>query len=388
MRAAACSALLAAASLVAGSASAQYQLRADAYFTGAGSSTGLLVLTGEARQPSWLTAETVVWLGIGNRPGDVMVVSLRARQPDGHFEARAGRMLVTAGAIRPVHLDGLDLTARAPWGTSVEVFGGMPVVSDFQPRDYDWAAGGRVGQRVADVATVGISYLQLRQTGVIAYDELGLDSAVQATRWLDAAFTSAVGLDAMEITDARASLAARFSQVRIELFAMRRSPSHLLPATSLFSALGDVPSDRAGGSLLWRAAPRLDLLAESAIESLGGEVGGHMLFRSTLRLDDKGAGALGLELHREGVPDASWTGIRGTARLPFSARLTASTELELVRPDDPRGRGVVWPWGLVALRFRPEPRWELASALEASASPTAVSSVSTLVRVSYLWGSK
>ncbi len=388
MRTAACSALLVAASLVAGSASAQYQLRADAYFTGAEPTSGLLVLTGEARQPSWLTAETVVWLGIGGRPGDVMVVSVRARQPGGHFEARAGRMLVTAGAIRPVHLDGLELTARAPWGTSVEVFGGVPVVSDFQPRDYDWAVGGRVGQRVADVATVGISYLQLRQTGVIAYDELGLDSAVQATRWLDAAFTSAVDLDAMEVTDARASLAARFSQVRVELFAVRRSPSHLLPATSLFSALGDVPSDRAGGSLLWRAAPRLDLLGEGAIESLGGEVGGHLLFRSTLRLDDKGAGALGLEVRREGVPEASWTGVRATARLPCSARLTASTELELVRPDDPRGRGAVWPWGLVALRFRPEPRWELASALEASASPTAVSSVSALFRVSYLWGSK
>ncbi len=113
-----------------------------------------------------------------------------------------------------------------------------------------------------------------------------------------------------------------------------------------------------------------------------------MLFRRTLRLDDKGAGALGLELRREGIPEASWTGIRGTARLPFSARVSASTELELVRPDDPRGRGAVWPWGLVALRFRPEPKWEMAGALEASASPTAASSVSGLFRVSYLWGSK
>jgi hypothetical protein len=379
-------ALLLAASLSTESASAQYRLRADAYFAAATPTAGLLVLTGEARQPSWLTAETVVWLGTGDHPGDVMVASVRARHPSGYLEARVGRMLVTAGAIRPIHVDGADVKARAPWGTTVEVFGGVPVVSDFQPRDYDWAVGGRAGQRVADVATLGISYVQLRQTGVLAYDELGLDAAVQATRWLDAAFTSAVDLDGMALTDARASLAARFSKVRIELFAVRRSPAHLLPATSLFSALGDIASERAGASLLWRAAPRLDLLGEGAIESLGGEVAGRALFRSTLRLDDRGAGALGLEVRRESVPDASWTGVRGTARLPLSARLSASTELELVAPDDPRGRGAVWPWGLVALRFQPEPRWEMASALEASASPTKVSSVSGLFRVSYRWG--
>ncbi len=89
--AAACSALLATASLVAGNASAQYQLRADAYFAGAESSTGLMVLTGEARQPSWLTAETVVWLGTtADHPGDVMVASVRARHPDGVLRGARG----------------------------------------------------------------------------------------------------------------------------------------------------------------------------------------------------------------------------------------------------------------------------------------------------------
>jgi hypothetical protein len=264
----------------------------------------------------------------------------------------------------------------------------MPVVSGFQPRDYDWAAGGRLAQRVGQVATVGLSYLQLRQTGALAREELGVDGAVQATRWLDAAATAAVDLQSLQLSDARVSLAARFSSLRFELFALERSPSHLLPATSLFSALGDVPSERAGGTLLWRAAPRLDVLGEGAAESLGGELGAEALLRTTLRLDDLGAGALGLELRRESTPGASWTGVRGTARLPLSKRVSASTEVEVVAPDDPRGRGAVWPWALVALRLRPEPRWETACAVEASASPTAVASVSGLFRVSYAWGTK
>ncbi len=381
-------AVLLAASVTSGVASAQYRLRADAYFSASDSSSGLLVLTGESRLPSWLTAETVVWLGTGDHPGDVMVASVRARDPDGYVDARLGRMLVTAGAIRPVHVDGADVKVRAPWGTSLELFGGVPVVSDFQPRDYDWTVGGRLAQRAGDVATVGLSYVQMRETGVVTHEELGVDGALQPTRWLDAAGTAAIDLQSTALSDARLSLAARFSKLRFELFAVERSPSHLLPATSLFSALGDVPSARAGGSILWHAAPRLDVVGEGAAESLAGELGAQALLRTTLRLDDKGAGALGLELRRESTPGASWTGVRGTARVPLSRRVTASTELELVAPDDPRGRGALWPWGLVALRFRPEPRWEVATAMEASASPTVVSSVTGLARVTYVWGSK
>ena len=175
----------------------------------------------------------------------------------------------------------------------------------------------------------------------------------------------------MELSDARVSLAARVSSLRLELFAVRRSPSHLLPATSLFSALGDVPSERAGGSVFWRAAPRLDLYGEAACESLGGELGYMALFRTTLRLDDRGAGALGLELRRESTPHRLVLDRRARRRRASRSRRAsaASTEVEVVAPDDPRGRGAVWPWGLVALRVKPEPGWELAGALEASASP-------------------
>jgi hypothetical protein len=317
-----------------------------------------------------------------------MVAAVRAREPHGYGEARVGRMMVTAGAVRPVHIDGVDLSARAPWGTSVEVFGGLPVVSAFQPRDYDWAVGGRLSQRIVQVATIGLSYVQMRETGAVSTTELGVDGAVQATPWLDAAVTSAVDLQSLELTDARASLAARFDKIRVELFAVERSPSHLLPATSLFSALGNVPSERVGGSILWRAAPRLDLLGEGAVESLAAELGAEALLRATLRLDDAGAGAVGLEMRRASTPGASWTGVRGTARVPLAKRFTASTEVEVVGPDDARGRGAVWPWALVALRFRPVPTWETAGAVEVSASPTAVATVSGLFRVAYAWGTK
>lgn len=380
--------MLALASLWAAPAEAQYRLRADAYVTAAEPTSGFVVLSSEARQKDILEAEAVMWLGTGDRRGDVMVASVRAKEPHGYGEARAGRMLLTAGGLRPVHVDGADVVARAPWGTSIEAFGGVPVVPDLAARPFDWVVGGRAAQRISTFGTVGVSYLHQRETGSVSYEELGVDALATPTKWLDAAFMGAVDLLGMTLADARVSLATRFSKVRLELYAVRRSPSHLLPATSLFAALGDIPSQRAGGTLLLRPAPRLDVLGEGAVESLAGELGGRGMLRTTLRLDDRGDGALGLELRTERVPAASWTGVRGTARIPITRWMAASTELELVVPDHPGSRGRLWPWGLVAMRFLPVEKWELAGAVEAGASPTALYAVSGLFRVSYQWGTK
>lgn len=408
-RAALAGAALITACLSASAADAQYRLRADAYYTANDPATGLFVLSSEVKHRSLIEADAVVWLGTGDRNGDVMVASIRAREPHGYGEARVGRMLITAGGLKAVHLDGADIVGRAPWGTTIEVFGGAPTTPEFQYREFDWAVGGRVSQRISKYGTVGVGYLHLRQAGAVAFEELGIDALATPLPWLDAAFSSAVDLQSFALADARLSLAARFKSVRLELFGVRRSPAHLLPATSLFSALGDVPSQRAGASLLWRAAPRLDVLAEGNVESLAGatpmdetssvapipaQLGARGMFRATLRLDDRGDGALQIEVRRQSVPswpgvdNASWTGVRGTARVPINRWFIAAAELEIVAPDDPRGRGVVWPWGLVGLRFHPAERWEMAGALECGASPTAVSQVSGIFRIGYAWGTK
>lgn len=378
-----------AATLCTGAAAAEpYRLRADAYASGQDAITGLLVLDGQARARSWIDAQAVVWVGTGSYPADVLVASVRAHDPTGIGELRLGRLMVTAGAIRPVHLDGADVIGRAPWGSTVEVFGGSPVVRDYASRDYDWVVGGRASQRVSSYGTLGVSYLQMRQTGALAYEEVGLDATALVTKYLSGAFSGAYDLARPGISDARVSLAGRFAGVRIEGFALQRSPSHMLPATSLFAALGDVPSQRAGGSVLWRAAPRLDIAGEASAESLGGELGGQFLFRTVLRLDERGNGALGLELRRQGAPGASWSGVRGTVRVPFARMFSASTELELVRPDEARGRGAVWPWGLVALSVKPIKMLEIAGAVEASASPEHVSALGGILRVSGVLGGR
>jgi len=86
-------------------------------------------------------------------------------------------------------------------------------------------------------------------------------------------------------------------------------------------------------------------------------------------LDDQGEGNLGLEIRRVDVPGAQWTGVRAISAVPLGKRFRYSSEIEIVAADHPDGRGAAWPWGLSALSWRSEDGWEVAGALEASATP-------------------
>jgi len=359
-------------------------LRADALAET--SPTGLIVLQGEDRMRPWVDAEGLVWAGAKpSVTGDVLVLTLRLRDPKGHAEVRGGRFVLATGAIRPVQIDGAEVTLRAPWGSAVESFGGAPVVPRFGARPYDWLAGGRLSQKLGVKAIVGISYIQRREDGEISDHEIGADAAFAPTRWLDVASFAAYDLTSPGVTDARVSAASRFDAFRVEVFGSQLSPGRLLPATSLFSVLGDFPSQTVGGTIKWLAAPRLDLLVSGAGQDVGGGLGGNGWIRATLRLDDRGNGNLGLELRRVDVSTAEWTGLRGVAALPLGRGFRFSTELEVVVPDHPDGRGIAWPWGLCALAYR-RAGWEAAAAVEASSTPEHLYEANALARLSRTWG--
>jgi hypothetical protein len=245
----------------------------------------------------------------------------------------------------------------------------MPVVPRFGYQSYDWVAGGRVAQTIASMATVGISYVQRRDRANVANEEVGADAAFVPVPWLDLAARGAYDLVDPGLADATASAAARSKDVRVELFASQRSPSRLLPATSLFSVLGDYPSRQLGSTVRWNAAPRLDVLVSGAVQSVGDGTGGNGWVRANLRLDDRGNGTVGGELRRNDVATAKWTGMRGIVTQALGGGFRYSTELEIAVPDDSRGRGSVWPWGLVALSWRSRHGWEVAGAVEAASTP-------------------
>lgn len=362
-----------------------YRLRADVFAT-APSPTGLIVLSGQAKEVPYLDAEALVWMGSGDRKGDVLLVNVGVKAPGDYGDARIGRMMVSAGAVRPVHVDGAWVRVKIPFGMGLEAFGGLPVEPAFASRNFNWLIGQRLWIRPSDQWQMGASYLQRRDTGSLAFEEMGFDGFGLPTSWLSVVGWAAFDREHGGITDARFSLSAFDRNKKLEVFGTHRSPSRLLPATSLFSALGDRPSDDISMAGFYRVAPRLDLWAMASLDSLGGELASHQIIRATLRLDDQGRGNVALELRRQSAPDSSWTGARTTARIPmFRQLLFASTELELVVPDEGGQRGSVWPWGLVAVSYQ-SGRWlELAGAVEAGASPSKEAFFGGLMRASIQW---
>ena len=214
---------------------------------------------------------------------------MRLREPHGLGDLRAGRFVVATGAIRPVQIDGLSVIARAPMGANVESSAGSPVVPSFGARAYDWIAGGRVSQKIASRMTIGASYVERRAHGEIADDEFGADLAAAP---LPLARSRCA--QCLRSHEPRASPTPSFRLPRapptwrFELFGSHRSPSRLLPATSLFSVLGDFPSDMIGSTVRWQAAPRLDLHGDGSRAAVGAELGGNAWLRALLRLNERG----------------------------------------------------------------------------------------------------
>lgn len=383
--------------LVAAPAAAQpLRLRADA-LADTRSPVGLLVLDADGElEDDGLSAEALVWLGAEtggvdergalHADGDALVIAVRARTRGGRAEARIGRVVVTAGALRPMHLDGVAGRVRLPRRVDVEAFAGIPVAFAGAAA-WDWAVGGRIGRRLGDWGGAGVAVIERREAGRLAVREVGLDAGGMLGRHDLAARVALDTLDegAPAIALADASFATRRGAVRAEVYARARAPSHLLPATSLFTVLGDVPSRQGGLRATWRAAPRLDLTADVGARIVDGAVGEELAARATLRLDDRGRGAIACELHRTEAMEAGWTGARATARVPIADGWTASTELELVLPDDAGDRGALWPWALGAVAWR-RGAWDAAAGVEASASPEHRSRVDVLLRVGRAWG--
>ncbi|MBX3232502.1 MAG: hypothetical protein KIT84_16125 [Labilithrix sp.] len=362
-------------------ASAQLRLRGDALVQ-TRSPVGLLVLRGEDQVQPWLDAETVTWLGT-HTGGDVLTLSVRARHARSGSEARLGRQIVTMGAVRPVHVDGVRGLVRPYRDTTLEAFAGVPVVTGFGWKEFMWTAGGRAGASLGERGTLGLSYAVRRPRSGLDQEEAGADLAITPARWLTAAARASFDLVTEGIADALASVSAQKDDVRVELFVTHREPSRLLPRTSLFSVLGDVPATTAGPTARWRAFPRLELVGSGSVQTQGGAVGGQGFGRASLALDDAWAGTIGLEARRVDFNGARWIGLRALASVPLTQAFRAATELELVRPDEPGTRPSLWPWALASIAWSSPSGWEVASGVEASSGATERASLHALARVSY-----
>lgn len=375
------------------------RLRADA-LASAASPAGLLVLESDGAAAratvGTLRAEAVVWIAGSRTPGedvsgDVLVMAIDARDEKQRAHARLGRFVAALGALRVTHLDGGLLRLSLPERFVVETIAGVPVMPGLgDSRSFDWLAGGRISRRLGFGGSIGVAYAHRRDAGIPTSEELGLDAGYAFGKRADVGARLAYDLVRGGVSEVALTSTLRDESTRTELYAIHRVAARLLPATSLFTVLGNVPAQRAGTLLTWKAAPRLDLVLDLGIRRIAdgdlriNDVGAEVATRARLRLDPRGKSVLGAELRRYGVGDGAWSGARGTARIALHEGFAVATELELVRPDDD-SRGSWWPWALVAASWQRGP-WSTAIATEASTSAQYRYRFDILAQLARTWG--
>lgn len=369
------------------------RLRADALAT-SNSPVGLLALGGDATRasangltgPATTSVEALLWLAPradddSRVSGDAMVMTVGWRRNDRRVEAKLGRWVQMLGALPPQHVDGGYAKVRMPARIDVEAFAGTVVAPRFGASRFDWVAGARLARRVGDWGGVGIAALERRDEGRLAYRYWGLDASA-AQRQSSGAARIVIGNDGA-LADAQIALTHRLVHWRFEASVQRRVAALLLPRTSLFAVLGDLASDRAGGRVQWRAAPRLDVILDGGLRRIDAFVGPEGSARANLRLDREGRGLVAVELRRLAAVDGGFVGGRMLARVPLGA-LVASGEVELVRPDIDRGGGAFWPWALTALGWS-HGNWRTAVAFEGGATPSDRYRFDVLAQLGYQW---
>ncbi|MBW2189790.1 MAG: hypothetical protein JRG93_09415 [Deltaproteobacteria bacterium] len=360
---------------------------------------GLIILEGSSRKYPYIDAEALVWGGAGatqlgssdnDATFEALVMTIKVRDPRGVSDTRLGRFMLSTGAVRAMHIDGGHLMLRARSKTHFEVFGGVPVDGNIEGRKYDWMVGGRVSQGLGNKGMIGASYYNRFNAGQRSDEEVGGDFALRVASWLDMSAKISWELVNPGLAEVLGTISAQTASrvIRGELYVTKRSPTRMLQSTSLFTVLGDPGTLAAGGNLRWRAAPRLDLWVNGALQDAQDDFGWSGYLRGVLRLDDDGKGSILGELRRQQVATSSWTGLRLASVIPLyedhDTTVGLMPEFEIIFPDHPEpNQGNVWPWGRLALRWQPTKSWAVAAAVEASANQIERYDVRALARVSY-----
>lgn len=371
-----------------------YHVRAETLLN-ATPSLALLSVGAETPRQDWWSVETLMWSATGDSLAlrsqdeplklDVLVLNLRLRDPARIGELHLGRFFVSAGALRPVHIDGAWAKVRLPYRFSLEAFGGVPVTAAFGAAEYDWTAGTRMSLDLSTSARVGLAYAQRRERGSLADHEVGIDAIVLGGDVLDAHGKLAVDLIQYGISDASVSLIHHDEGWSLGVFGSHASAARLLSATSLFSVLGDAESTRVGALAEWRAFPRLALDATMAARGVQARWGPSAKIGAELMFDDDDRSSARIEGFRDFSGNVGWTGARLFLRLAMIRDVELHATGELSIRDRDSGRGRLWPYGSASAVWRPVRAWSLAGGVEASASPEYLSAVTGLVRVRYDW---
>jgi hypothetical protein len=197
----------------------------------------------------------------GNAPGDADLGSayLEWVSDERLLDVAAGRRFVHVGPVAE-RLDGVQVQADPVDWLGVQLFGGVPVVSQVGERDGDWGYGGRVYGGYRPYFEVGASYAGFLEKGAFDRQRIGGDLSVFPAAWLDVLGHAYFDVLYGSLYDARATLVAR----PVKDLALRAEFEHAMPSAtlgmgSIFSVFSFDTITRLGGEARYTAARRVAL---------------------------------------------------------------------------------------------------------------------------------
>jgi hypothetical protein len=369
--------------------------------------------------PNSLDVELSVW---GNawlltpthqEPWEGDLITASVTDHFGPLQVRVGRQMVTGGAARFAHFDGLSAGGITPSGFGAFAYTGLTVLPQWdarpgyhqlgsardtllsQPEAYPkpdragwWLAGARVSYSHKSVAGLSASLHEQRESSELGRRDLGLDAHWSTGSLLDLSGRGLLDLDSGRVTEAVLS-AGLYPMRLLDVTAELRhvTPALLLSRQSVLSVFDTAPFDEAGGHARYRFGEQWVLDGHAFVQLLGAESLGVRAGVDVLHFVDlRRRLSLRAGYRRVVEQDHGYH----TGRVALGWRFTPSLGVlaeEYVYYYDPAIRGSRTASVQDAtLEFTPSGPWQVGVGSSVFSSPYARWDAQAVLRVSYAFG--
>ena len=294
-----------------------------------------------------------------------------------------GRQILTGGAPRFLHFDGLDVGVNLGKGFGVAAFGGAPVVPRFDVGRGDAVAGTRASLRLAPGTELGASFLLLMDGGRRGRQDVAADAVVRATRSLD--FQGLLLWSTLENRPAEIDATAVWRHGRrLDVSGGYRltAPDLFISRASIFSVFSEEQHHEVGGDVTVRALDWLRLEGDGHYLALeGGD--GYRAGLGARAIAPDGDGTAGVNLRRLAVDTDGYLEARLFATRALGYRLSAAADVGLYRFDEPKNGQDMSITATGAVTWKAANHWDAALSGMAGSTPLSERHFEVMARLVY-----
>jgi hypothetical protein len=259
--------------------------------------------------------------------GDLDSFFVEGRTLKRHLLLRAGRQLITFGAIRATQVDGIAVDGVIAHGFGLQAWAGMPVQKRFDQGSGDFITGGRAFWRQAFDSEVGVSYVYALRHGYISRNDLAADGT-----WTPIRAVTVSGLVQWSVEE------HRFAEGRIQALwqvdkklqlvadVSRTEPDLFIDRSSIFAVFSEELRKEAGAEVVYKLMQPLSLEADFHWLHVEGGSGYRTGARATYRTPY--GGSYGAELRLLDQPDNGYTLARVFGIRKLQPNVTVTLDLD------------------------------------------------------------